>query len=88
MNDTDKVISDIIKDMRFERRNNVTKQAKAVVSQLKSDLEGPIADLNKLHLRLWHSIEKSDYHSLPLKEAKDLLVQIREEIDRIISDSF
>lgn len=88
MNKTDKKIIDMIKDMHFERRTNVSKQTKAKVSQLKTDLEDPIAELNKLNLRLWHSIEKSDYHSLSLDEVKKILEQTRDNIDDIISKCF
>lgn len=88
MNKTDLIIDDMIKDMHFERRKGVTKQTKSIVAQLKTDLEYPIAELNKLHLRLWHSFDKSDYHSLTLDEAKGLLKKIREDIDRIITEDF
>lgn len=82
------MIADMIKGIRFERRKNVTKKTKSMVAQLKTDLEYPIAELNKLHLRLWHSLDKSDYHSLTLDEAKGLLENIRNDIERIITEDF
>lgn len=73
--------------MRFERNAAVPSQTKVMTAALLQKLERPAADMNKLRLRLWHAVEKKDYRSLTLDDAKSELERINAEIDAIIKTS-
>lgn len=88
MEKTRKLIADMVKDMRFERKKKTDKKTKAMYQELQNKLGNTINDLNKLHLRLWHTDYKSDYHSLSLVETERILKQIREDIDTILEENF
>lgn len=77
-------IEDMVKTMRFERKKNVTKQQKTIYADLKKNTDDAMHDMSKLNLRLWHAINKKDYHSLTLDEAEHILQKIRQNIDNIL----
>jgi predicted nucleic acid-binding Zn-ribbon protein len=78
-------IEEIVKSVNLERKTRVTKNQKQAYSELKSDIESIKDEIGKLHLMLWHTGYKGDYHSLSLDEAMERLKQIRQNIDDIIS---
>lgn len=88
MDDTQKKIAQMVESMRFERNAAVPHETKIMTAALLQKLEQPVADMNKLRLRLWHAAEKNDYRSLTLDNAKSELERIHAQIGAIIKSSF
>jgi len=84
MDDIKKRISDIVRDMEFDRKPRVSKTQKEACFELSDDVGGVKKELDKLNLRLWHCVYKNDYHSLKPDEALDALKKIRSDLDGII----
>lgn len=83
MNETER-IEQIVSCIDLEKKARATKKEKQAFSELKCDIESIKNDISKLHLMLWHTGYKGDYHSLSLSEAKERLKQIRKNIDDIL----
>ncbi len=84
MKETKEQIADIVKDINFKRRPRVSKQKKTEHSALKQDIDAVSCKLDLLRLRLWHAEYKSDYHSLTMEEATQILNEARHCIDDIL----
>ena len=69
----------------LEKKPRVTIKDKEAFSELRREIEAIKNDVSKLHLMLWHTGYKGDYHSLTLDEARQRLAQIRKNIDDILN---
>lgn len=74
----------ILSSVNLEKKARVTKKDKEAILELKREVEAIKNEISKLHLMLWHTEYKSDYHSLSLDEAMERLRQIRKNIDDIL----
>jgi hypothetical protein len=83
MDETDR-IERILQSVDLEKKTRVTKKEKEAFLELKREIEAVRNDISKLHLMLWHTGYKGDYHSLSLEEAMERLRQIRKNIDDIL----
>lgn len=81
MDNTNDKIADIVKDISFERRKPVSQDTKHQIQQLLCSLKDAKKRLDKLHLKLWYAVDKNDYHSVNLEEAKDELRNIIRELE-------
>jgi len=70
--------------MQFERKSPASKLKKAEYAALEAQVAGILKELKKLHLRLWFSISRRDYHSLSLEEAYRTLDEIRRQMDNLL----
>jgi predicted transcriptional regulator len=77
----------IVSGVDLEKKARVTKKEKEAFSELKSEIETIKNEINKLHLMLWHTGYKGDYHSLTLDDAMERLRQIKRSIDDILDSA-
>jgi len=80
-------IAEMVKNMPLKRRKPVPEETKTRLDALKQRLLQPIADLNKLHLKLWHAQKHNDYKHIDMDDLRSRLAAVRDEIDAIISES-
>lgn len=76
MDNTNEKIASMIKKMSFERKKPVSIEAKQSTKQILCSVKEAKDKLDKLHLKLWYAVEKNDYHSVNLAEAKQELSSI------------
>lgn len=81
MDNANQKIADIVKDMSFERRKPVSQDTKHQTQQLLCSLKEAKKRLDKLHLKLWYAVDKSNYHFVSLAEAKQELDIIIRELE-------
>ena len=86
MTNEKQMIADMIKNMCFERKKPAGKHIKAEFAAMESAIGTITDELNKLHLRLWHAVNKGDYRSLSLEEATAQLEEIQQRIEDILNE--
>jgi hypothetical protein len=85
MTDETERTKQIAGSISLEKKPRVSKKDKEAILELKREIEAIKNDISKLHLMLWHTGYKGDYHSLTLDEARERLSQIRKNIDDILN---
>lgn len=83
MDDQKERIADMLSGMQFERRLPPSKQTKAEYAALEAGVADVLKDLNRLHLRLWHTVYRREYHSLSLEEAHLELQSIQARLNSL-----
>lgn len=81
MDNTREQIANMLSDMQFERRPAVSRQKKAQYAATEAGVADVLKELNRLHLRLWHTVSQRDYHSLSMDEARQALDEVRYRLD-------
>lgn len=82
MNEEKEKIAEIIGTVDLSNKSRVTKKEKTDYARLLSEVGDVKKKLDKLNLRLWHSVYKSDYHSLELSETEKLLRELAADIEQ------
>ena len=84
MNETEKKIADIVSGIDLERKKPVLPEEKQQTAELLDELTAAKRQLDKLHLKLWYAVEKKDYHSLSLEQAKQELRSLLDALEKLI----
>jgi predicted nucleic acid-binding Zn-ribbon protein len=79
-------INDILNTLNFDRKRPATAAQKAAYERLQKDVDDARQRLNKLHIQLWHAVDRHDYHSLSLEDARETLGDIAEYLEAIAGD--
>lgn len=79
-----KKTADIVSNMDFSRRKPVSPGNKQQTKQLLNEVSELKKKIDKLNLLLWHAVERNDYRSFTSSDAKESLIQIKQDIERIL----
>ena len=80
MPEVNEQIQDMVNRLSFERRQPVSAVVKTEYERLRTEISEALQNLNRLHLGVWHGINKHDYHSLPLNEVKRQIQSIAQQL--------
>ena len=84
MQETKRKIAQITDGMDFGRKAPISTEEKNEADKLYTALGDALKKINKLHLSLWYAVEKGEYRTMSLDEAKQQLREIQIELERLI----